>query len=65
MARPKKYADRVATAVRLPVDLHQQLQEVADERDVSVNYLIVRGVSQYLEQLAPVEESPKLRPTSI
>lgn len=41
---------RVATAVRLPESLHAQLQEQADLRDVSVNFLVVRAVQQYLEQ---------------
>ena len=40
---------RIATAVRLPEHLHDELQRQAEQRDVSVNYLVVRAVSQYLE----------------
>jgi hypothetical protein len=40
---------RVATAVRLPEDLHAELARQADERDVSVNFLVVRAVTKYLE----------------
>jgi predicted HicB family RNase H-like nuclease len=40
---------RVATAVRLPESLHGELQRQADVRDVSVNFLVVRAVQQYLE----------------
>ena len=40
---------RVATAVRLPESLHHQLQDQAEYRDVSVNFLVVRAVTQYLQ----------------
>jgi len=42
---------RVATAVRLPEDLHTQLQEHAEMRDVSVNWLVTRAVEQFLSGL--------------
>lgn len=48
--------DRVATAVRLPVDLHNRLIGAADERDVSVNYLVVKAVARYLDDLVPLNE---------
>lgn len=57
MARPKKFHEkRVTTAVRLPEGLHDRLHEAADERDVSVNLLVTRAVSDYLERLRPVDE---------
>ena len=40
---------RVQTVVRLPESLHGQLVEQAEERDVSVNFLINRAVTRYLE----------------
>ncbi len=40
---------RIATAVRLPEKVHEELQRQADQRDVSVNFLVVRAVQQYLE----------------
>lgn len=35
--------------MRLPKDLHDELQRQADQRDVSVNFLVVRAVQRYLE----------------
>lgn len=45
---------RVATALRLPVDLHARLAAVADERDVSVNYLATKAIRRYLDALPPL-----------
>ena len=47
---------RVATAVRLPEDLHHRLQEHAEMRDVSVNWLVTRAVEQFLEGLPSREQ---------
>jgi predicted HicB family RNase H-like nuclease len=49
MPRRTDSEKRIATAVRLPQHLHDELQRQAEQRDVSVNYLVVRAVSQYLE----------------
>ena len=43
----------IATAVRLPKALHEQLVEQATLRDVSVNYLVNRAVTRFLDNLAP------------
>jgi predicted DNA-binding ribbon-helix-helix protein len=49
MARPRIYEEeRVATAVRLPVSVHEELHRLARARDVSVNYLITRAVEELL-----------------
>jgi predicted HicB family RNase H-like nuclease len=59
MARPKLYEEkRIPTAVRIPESLHRQLQEAAEEREISVNLLIVRAIKKHLEQLPPLEEVP-------
>lgn len=50
MPRRTSSEKRVATAVRLPEELHAELQEQAEMRDVSVNFLVVRAVQQYLKQ---------------
>lgn len=47
---------RIATAVRFPEDLHTRLQEHAEMRDVSVNWLVVRAVEQFLESLPSREQ---------
>ena len=49
MPRSTKGEERIATAVRLPLSLHYELQAQADQRDVSVNFLVVRAVTQYLQ----------------
>jgi hypothetical protein len=49
MARPKTFTEpRKATAVRLPEPLHSELRRVADERDVSVNHLVIKAVREWL-----------------
>jgi predicted HicB family RNase H-like nuclease len=48
IAAPTK---RVTTAVRFPEGLHRQLQEHAEMRDVSVNWLVTRAVQQFLDGL--------------
>lgn len=35
-------------------ELHEQLQQEAEARDVSVNYLIVKGIKLVLERLTPL-----------
>ncbi len=49
MRRPKP--ERVATAVRLPVDLHRRLVDVAYDCDVSVNWHVTMAVREYLDRL--------------
>lgn len=55
MPRPKKFQDkRITTAVRLPEALHQRLQQTADERDTSINHLLVKAAELYLRHLPPL-----------
>jgi HicB family len=57
VARPRvNEEERVATAVRLPRSLHEQLHEAADERQVAANLLIVKALETFLAQLTPVDE---------
>lgn len=52
MARPRTYEQpRRATAVRLPVALHDRLRAEATARQVSANLLIERAIAQYLDRL--------------
>jgi hypothetical protein len=56
MGRPRIYDEpRVVTAVRLPAPLREELQTVAGEREVSINYLVVRAVEKYLQNLPSVD----------
>lgn len=45
----------MSTAVRLPEELHAELQRQAHERDVSVNFLVTRAVDHYLRELGPAD----------
>jgi hypothetical protein len=55
MGRPKVYAEpRVATAIRLPASLRDELLAAAEARDVSVNFLVTRAVKEYLSALPAV-----------
>lgn len=47
---------RITTAVRLPAPIHERLKEAAEERDLSVNYLVVKAVEEFLDRLIPAEE---------
>jgi hypothetical protein len=54
MGRPRIYDEqRVATAIRLPASLRDDLHDAATARDVSVNFLVTRAVSHYLRRLPP------------
>jgi hypothetical protein len=54
VGRPRIYDEpRIATAIRLPASLRDELQAAAAERDVSVNFLVTRAVTDYLRLLPP------------
>lgn len=55
VANSKASRTRVSTAIRLPTELHAELQRHAEERDVSVNFLVTRAVDHYLRQLGPAD----------
>lgn len=50
--RPPEYGDRVSTAIRLPADLHDRAKVVAQDRDTSINHLVVKALARYLDQLS-------------
>jgi len=47
---------RTTTAIRFPDELHERLKQAADERDVSINFLVVKAVEESLGRLLPPEE---------
>ena len=64
MSRPRTHASpRSATAIRFPTELLEQLHKAADERDVSVNWLVNRAVADFLPRLLPVDEIVWTRPS--
>lgn len=55
MARPRQHGERIVTAIRIPVDLHARLVEVCDERDITINGLMVKATQHYLDNvMAPL-----------
>lgn len=55
--RPRKYPKvRTTTAVRFAPDTHRRLLDAADERDVSMNFLVEKAVVEFLNRLIPVDE---------
>ena len=47
---------RTTTAIRFPDELHERLKAAADERDLSINYLVVKAVEEFVDNLIPVDE---------
>jgi predicted transcriptional regulator len=47
---------RTTTAIRLPDELHEQLKKAAEDRDLSINFLVVKAVEEFVERLLPAEE---------
>jgi predicted transcriptional regulator len=48
MTRPRA---RTTTAIRFPEDVHQRLKDAAEERDLSINFMVVKAVEEMLENL--------------
>jgi predicted HicB family RNase H-like nuclease len=47
---------RTVTAIRLPIPLHERLRDAADDRDLSVNFLVVKALEEFLDRLIPADE---------
>jgi predicted HicB family RNase H-like nuclease len=45
------------TAIRFPPEVHAALKKAAEERDLSMNYLVNAAVKEFLPRLKSVEES--------
>ena len=37
---------RTTTAIRFPDEVHERLKQAADERDLSINFLVVKAVEE-------------------
>ncbi len=48
--------DRSATAIRFPAEMHERLREASDAHGLPVNYLVVKAVEEFLENLLPPAE---------
>lgn len=49
-------ARRTSTAIRFPPELHARLAEEADARDVPLNWLVCKLLTESLECLVPADE---------
>lgn len=47
---------RKEALLRLPHELHARVRAAAEERDVSINWLVVKAVEDFLPRLIPVDE---------
>lgn len=47
---------RKSTAIRFRPDLHERLIAEAEERDVSINFLVNKAVEEFLKNLLPIHE---------
>lgn len=57
MARPKTHKQpRVSTGIRLDRDLYDDIHAAAEEREVSVNWLMCRLLREGIDRLVPVDE---------
>lgn len=56
VTRPRQDDDRVSTSVKFPRDVYDELKAAADERVVSVNWLINKAIAEFLPRLLPVDE---------
>lgn len=55
--RPKTYKrKRMTTSIRFPDEMLAALHQAADERDISVNFLVNRAVVEFLDRLIPPDE---------
>ena len=48
--------------MRLPRELHDRLRRAAEERQVAVNYIMVKSLEDYLDRLIPIDELELTRP---
>jgi len=56
VGRPRKFPERTSTGIRFMPDTHARLVKAAEERDVTVNWLVNRACEDFLDRLIPVDE---------
>jgi predicted HicB family RNase H-like nuclease len=61
-AAKRRKDTRTTTAIRFPVAVHEALAKAAADRDLSMNYLVVRAVEDFLPRLIPADELTLTRP---
>jgi len=46
----------MTTAIRFPEELHERLRVAGEERSLSINFLVVKAVEEFLDHLIPASE---------
>lgn len=46
----------MTTAIRLPKSVHDELREAAEDRDLSINFLVIKACEDFLRRLLPPDE---------
>lgn len=46
----------MTTAIRVPESMHIRLASEADERELSINVMVVRAIDEYLNRLVPFDQ---------
>jgi predicted HicB family RNase H-like nuclease len=47
---------RTTTAIRFPDELHDQLRGAAEERGLSLNFMVIKAVEDFLKRLIPADQ---------
>lgn len=55
-ASTKDSNGRSATAIRFPENVHERLRVAAEERNYSINFMVVKAVEDFLDRLIPANE---------
>ena len=55
-ATPSSTRPHTTTAIRFPEDVHERLRIAAEERDRSINWVVVKAVEDFLDRLIPASE---------
>jgi predicted HicB family RNase H-like nuclease len=53
---------RTATAIRFPEELHERLRAAADDYGLPLNYLVVKVMQEFLDNMVPPNELRFMRP---
>lgn len=56
MPGPHTNAARSTTAVRFPPELHDRLRETAETYGWTANWIVVRAVTEFLDNLLPPDQ---------
>lgn len=47
---------QISSQIRMPAELHRRLAEAAAERGLTVNFMMVKAIEEFLPRLIPPDE---------